>query len=522
MTQDLAGAFFEASKRAERELEHICLDEIHHLGISKTHADLLGSHTVVTYPPLDSLREVDGNPLLKELKFQPEVDAYIHIPFCEYPCKFCLYTTLSVSGRDGEQMPSYMDALKTEIITWSQKLREQNAQVRSLYVGGGTPFAIPTEQLEDIMAFVRRNLPFVENPEICVETSPRATLQNDAQRKLEILQVYGTTRMSIGIQSFDFESLKDMARTFKGHTQDDEERTVRILLESGIPNINIDMIQDLPLQSKKYLERLKDDLFKVAELKPQHVTWYNLRLRPETAYARHDVNLVTEEQSLHTRLTIWNFMEEIGYLVLEGDRFALAKSYEDKFRQTRGSVDTDLLGMGISEIGRAHPGFFHNPREIGSTVRADSQRAVQKYIQKVMENGHAITYGFPLTDDELLAGKFALGLKRGVPLEEIHEFLSVSPECGPYNNMILRPSTKLIESGLLEVTDGKVRFTRIGRLFENEICATFYSPRVRYLAHERRGTVTEEIRQNYQNYRVAQELNLTRSEQPSILSMGVL
>ena len=522
MTQYLTEAFDDASERAERELEQICLDEIHNLGISKTHTDLLGSHTVVTYPPLDSLREVDGNLLFKELRFQPEVDAYVHIPFCEYPCKFCPYTTLSISGRDGEQMPDYMDVLKIEIATWGKKLREQNAQVRSLYVGGGTPFAVPAEQLEDIMAFVKRTLPFAENPEICVETSPRATLQDDAQRKLEILKSYGTTRMSIGIQSFDFDSLKDMARTFRGHTQNDEERAVRILLESGISNINIDMIQDLPLQSKEYLKRLKEDLFKVADLKPQHVTWYNLRLRPETAYARHDVKLVTEKQSLHTRLTIWNFMEAIGYLVLEGDRFALAQSYEDKFRQTRGSVDTDLLGMGVSAYSHLHPGFFHNPREIGSTVRADSQLAVKKYIQKVMENGHAITYGFPLTDDELLAGKFALGLKRGVHLEEIHEFLSFSPECEPYNRMVLHPSTKLIEAGLLEVTDGKVQFTRTGRLFENEICATFYSPRVRFLAHDRRGTVTEEIRKDYQDYRVAQELNLVRSEQPSILSFGVL
>src|SRR3989338_4408475 len=211
MTKNLAEAFTEASRSAESELEHICLDNIHNLGISKTHSDLLGSHTVVTYPPLDSLREVDGNLLFKELQFRPEVDAYMHIPFCEYPCKFCPYTTLSISGRDGEQMPSYRDALKTEIITWSQKLREQNAQVRSLYVGGGTPFAIPSEQLEEIIAFVRRTLPFIDNPEICVETSPRATLQDDAQKKLEILRRYGTNRMSIGIQSFDFESLIDMA-----------------------------------------------------------------------------------------------------------------------------------------------------------------------------------------------------------------------------------------------------------------------------------------------------------------------
>ena len=513
MTRNLAEAFREASSKAERELEEICLTEIHNLGISKTHSDLLGSHTVVTYPPLDALKEVDGNLLFKEIQFQPEVDAYIHVPFCEYPCKFCPYTTLSVNGREGEQMPGYMNVLKTEISTWSKKLREQNAHIKSLYIGGGTPFAIPAEQLEDILAFVRRDLPFIENPEICVETSPRATLQEDTQRKLEILKKYGTTRMSIGIQSFDFESLIDMARTFRGHTQDDEERAVKILLESGIPNINIDMIQDLPLKSKDYLERLKQDLFKVAKLKPQHVTWYNLRLRPETAYARHDTQLVTEEQSLHTRLTLWNFMEQIGYIVLEGDRFALAESYEDKFRQTRGSVDTDLLGMGVSAYSHLHPGFFHNPREIGSTVRADSQKAVQKYIQKVMENGHAITYGFPLTDDELLAGKFALGLKRGVSLEEIHEFLAFSPECGPYNNMVLHPSTKLIDAGLLEVKDGKVQFTRTGRLFENEICATFYSPRVRFFAHERRGTVTEDVRQDYQSYRVAQELNLIGTEQ---------
>lgn len=513
MTQNLAEAFTIASEKAESELEHICLDKIHDLGISKTHSDLLGSHTVVTYPPLDSLREVDGDLLFKELQFQPEVDAYMHIPFCEYPCKFCPYTTLNVSGSDDEQMPDYMDVLKTEISTWSKKLTEQSAKVRSLYIGGGTPFAVPTEQLEDIIAFVKRTLPFTENPEICVETSPRATLQDDTQKKLEILKKYGTTRMSIGIQSFDFESLRDMARTFRGHTQDDEERAVRILLESGIPNVNIDMIQDLPVRSKDYLERLKDDLLKVAELKPQHVTWYNLRLRPETAYARRDVQLVTEEQSLHTRLTIWNFMEQIGYIILEGDRFALAESYEDTFRQTRGSVDTDLLGIGVSSYSHLHPGFFHNPREIGSTVRADSQKAVRKYIEKVMKDGHAITYGFPLTEDEILAGKFALGLKRGVSLEEVHEFLAFSPECGPYNNMVLHPSTKLIDAGLLEVKYGKVQFTRTGRLFENEICATFYSPRVRFFAHERRGTVTEEVKQDFQSYRTAQELNLIQSEQ---------
>ena len=67
MTHNLAEAFREASSRAKRELGNICLDEIHNLGISKTHSDLLGSHTVVTYPPLDALKEVGGNLLFKEI-----------------------------------------------------------------------------------------------------------------------------------------------------------------------------------------------------------------------------------------------------------------------------------------------------------------------------------------------------------------------------------------------------------------------------------------------------------------------
>ncbi|MDP1694141.1 MAG: radical SAM protein [Candidatus Woesearchaeota archaeon] len=506
----------EASRLAKIELEGICLEEIHRLGITKTHTDLLGSHTVVTYPPLDALREINSDLLFSEIQFQNRVDAYMHIPFCEYPCKMCPYTTIGVRGKDGEKIPGYIDALKTEITTWAKKLNEQGAQVRSLYVGGGTPFAIPEEDLEDILSFTKRTLPFIDLPEICVETSPRATLQKEAKEKLQMLRKLSVTRMSIGIQSFDFESLKDMARTFPGHTSEDEERAVRTLLNSDIPNVNMDMIQDLPIKSREYLERLQHDLLRVAQLKPQHVTWYNLRLRPETTYARQKegrVKLVTEEESLHTRLTIWNFMESIGYVVLEGDRFALAESYEDQFRKTRGSVTTDLLGMGVSAYSHVQPGFFQNTREIGSNVRADSQKAIEKYMKQVREKGHAITYGFPLTRDELLAGKFALGLKKGVSHEEVHKALTWMRECGAYNNAILHQSSELIDAGLLEVREGRIQFTRKGRLFENEICARFYSPRVIHAAHERRGTLTPEITSRYEQYRGRQELDQIAAEQ---------
>ena len=328
-----------------------------------------------------------------------------------------------------------------------------------------------------------------------------------------MLRKNGVTRVSIGIQSFDFESLRDTARTFTGHKRDDEERAVKLLMDSGIPHINIDMIQDLPVQGSKNLERLEKDLRKVKNVKPNNVSWYNLRLRPETAYARRTLNLVDENESLLTRLTIWNAMERIGYTVLEGDRFALTARYEDTFRKARGSVDSDLLGIGVSAYSHVYPAFFQNARVIGGRVRADSKRATQEYIRQVNEEGYAITHGFKLSDDELLAGKFALGLKKGVSLTELHEYLAFSPDCGAYNRVVLEPSTRFIEAGLLEVDEGQIRFTRKGRLFENEICAQFYSPRTVYNAHERRGTLTPEIMDRYRQYRETQVLSQVMAEQ---------
>ncbi len=508
MTDSPAGVFRDAAARARKELESICLDDISRLGISKTHSDFLGSHTVVTYPPLDALYSIDGENLFSELAFSPEVDAYIHIPFCEYPCTFCPYTTLNIKERNApEKMFTYFDALKKEISTWGNKLHSQKARVRSLYVGGGTPFAVPLEQLEDILRHVQEALPFVPQPEICVETSPHATLQGDVKKKLDMLKAYGVTRMSIGIQTFDFEGLRDTARTLKGHGKDDEEDAVHVLLKSGIPNINVDMIQDLPLKSKSYLQRLKHDLLTIAGLKPHHITWYNMRLRPETAYAQRDLRMVSEEQSLHTRLTIWNFLEAIGYQILEGDRFALAKNFEDSFRKTRGSVETCLLGMGVSAYSHTPAVFFQNARVTGSTIRTDSQEAVQQYIAAVREKGHAIALGFTFTDDERLAGKLALGLKRGVQYGDLANIFELSTMCGPYLDKIMNPNEKLFKAGLLQMTeDGIIKFTRTGMLFENEICARFYTPVVRYLAHEKRGTLTPKIKHQCALYTHAQEI----------------
>ena len=112
-------------QESKKELTSINLKQIHDLGIHKKTNDLLGSHTVVTYPPLDSLQKADES-IFGRINFRKEIDLYVHLPFCEYPCKFCPYTTLNNFGEDSKKIPDYFSALKKEILTWKEKLKQNN------------------------------------------------------------------------------------------------------------------------------------------------------------------------------------------------------------------------------------------------------------------------------------------------------------------------------------------------------------------------------------------------------------
>ncbi|MBW2978354.1 radical SAM protein [Candidatus Woesearchaeota archaeon] len=528
---ELESIFSSASERANEEIQTIDLDVINNLrvkitkiegdqvfteGISKTHEDLLGSHTVVTYPPLDALREIDPSyygDFFRGIKLGGEIDLYIHIPFCDYSCTFCGYTTLN-TRTGGSTISKYIDALKKEVRTWSTKFRDGKSKVRSLYIGGGTPFVLSPDTLEDLLLFVKQELPFTESPSICIETSPKMMKAEDNKEKLDMLVNNGLTRISIGIQTFDYETLRRIGRHFRGHTIDDEENAARTLMNFA-PHVNVDMMQDLPVYTTPNLERLKFDLLKIAELKPHHVTWYNMRLRPER---RKDYNVAEERESLLARLIIWNFMEEIGYTILEADRFGLNENFEDSFRKTRGSVQTSLLGLGVSSYSHIGDIFFQNSRMIGESSRENSSAAIAEYLKAVEENGYAFKHAFDLTPEEILAGRFALGLKKGFDVDKLVTDFCFTPTADVYYTYTNPLVPQLVENGLVEVEGSNVRITRKGRLWENEICSLYYTPRVVKLAAERRGELTPAQLRVWRWYEGQIAAKKTMSEQKNIIN----
>ena len=123
------------------------------------------------------------------------ISFYIHIPFCIKKCEYCDF----LSSPDTSSLPLYISALKREISTF-----KTNKKIKSIFIGGGTPSAVDSRYIKDIMCCIKDNFVLSDNCEISIETNP-GTLDEE---KLSSYKTSGINRLSMGIQSFDDRFLK--------------------------------------------------------------------------------------------------------------------------------------------------------------------------------------------------------------------------------------------------------------------------------------------------------------------------
>lgn len=430
--------------------------------IKRIRDDLGGSHTVVTYPPLDALRPIDFRPLFESVRPVAELSLYMHIAFCEFICPFCHYETeyARLGKQEDERMRGYLDALELEISCWKQALA--GSRLDSLYIGGGTPTAITTERLLRLLDAVS-DLPRGSNFTACMETSPLTVVANDGREKLTALIDAGINRLSIGVQTF---TPKLLTRS-RGHNQEVARTAVETVL-GLLDNVNIDLIQDLPQQE---IEHILDDLEIVASYRPAQVTWYILRLREEAgwfkAYRRSALRLANSTESLRRRLLINEGMRRIGYRAGVGGRFLREDRFCDRFKKVRARLDTTLLGLGVSSYSH---GWGHMFRNVFSRGELDGLR---EYVARINRDGYAVEMGCKIDEVEQVASRLVAGIRSGVALPE------PTPATVSYLTSAIAQMRQLEEAGLVTVNERhEVVLTEVGHLFEEEICALFYSPAV--------------------------------------------
>lgn len=196
-----------------------------------------------------------------------ETAIYIHIPFCDHKCIYCdFYSIISY-----ENVTSYLAALKKEIAYYSGKYNDER-EIISIYFGGGTPSYMEPEYISEILNEVKNRFNVRENAEITLETNP-GTVDPD---KLKRFLKSGINRISIGIQSFDEDELKFLTRI---HNSQTAKKTVFDAMNAGFENISIDLIFNLPKQTKsKWLSNLEQAI----QLPVKHISAYSLILEPGT------------------------------------------------------------------------------------------------------------------------------------------------------------------------------------------------------------------------------------------------
>ena len=198
-----------------------------------------------------------------------DISLYIGIPFCPTRCSYCSFVSRTV-GKNTDLLDPYLHALYQEMEQTGKLLANSGKSVRTIYIGGGTPTTLSTEQMAELLDRVKDTFDLRRCIEFTVEGGRPDTL--DAQKLAAIYQ-HGADRMSINPQTMQDEVLRACGRP---HTAGDILSRYREAEAAGFKAINMDLIAGLPKDS---LEGFKASLDSVAALRPANITVHTLALK---------------------------------------------------------------------------------------------------------------------------------------------------------------------------------------------------------------------------------------------------
>jgi len=207
-----------------------------------------------------------------------DLEIYIHIPFCSSKCLFCDWVVeVPVTQLLGGPVArgKYVDSLCQQISFYGPQLTQLGYRPKYIYWGGGTPTRLEAGEMSRIVDALHEAFDLSAVVQHTLESTP-----NDiTAEKAENLKRCGVNRVSIGVQSFNPYQLRTSGRS---HSAEDAIRSIGIVRNAGIDNINIDLISGFPGEQREWFE---ESLRKTMDLQPRHITVYSYRATPHTRMA---------------------------------------------------------------------------------------------------------------------------------------------------------------------------------------------------------------------------------------------
>ncbi len=277
-----------------------------------------------------------------QLFFQglPPLSLYVHVPWCEKKCPYCDFNSHARKGPLPEK--AYIDALLADLeqelpTIWGRKLC-------SIFIGGGTPSLLSTESVDSMLSGIRARIGCVADIEITMEANP----DSSDSRKFEEFRSAGVNRLSIGVQTFDDESLRNIGRVHDGLSA---RHAVSAAISAGFENFNLDLMYALPGQK---IDMAAADINTALSFDPPHLSCYQLTIEPNTAFYLQPPVLPDDDNGWQMQSRAESILQENGYAQYE------VSAYAKNGRACRHNLNYwqfgDYVGIGAGAHGKVTRG----------------------------------------------------------------------------------------------------------------------------------------------------------------------
>jgi oxygen-independent coproporphyrinogen-3 oxidase len=364
---------------------------------------------------------------------------YIHVPWCVRKCPYCDFN--SHENADPPEQ-TYLEALLRDLDI--EAARADGRTLQTIFIGGGTPSLMSAHFYDRLLAAIDDRIGLADNAEITLEANPGAS----DQARFDGYREAGINRLSIGVQSLDADKLAALGRI---HDPQQARDAVGHARRAGFERINLDLMHGLPGQTS---QQALDDLARALDLGPDHLSWYELTLEPNTAFWSRPPALPDPDQIADTEDAGFALLADAGFRRYEISAFA----HPDQ--ACRHNLNYWQFGDYLALGAGAH----------GKITGADGR--ICRY-QKTRQPDHYLNALDPTRAMQALspAERALEFFLNGLRLIDGVARASYAPRTGNRLDLISEDLSQLVSDGLLTDENGRLACTALGIRHLNSVLA---------------------------------------------------
>lgn len=326
---------------------------------------------------------------------------YVHVPFCERKCKYCSF--YSVVNRES-MIDSYLDALEIE-----SRRRESKSQLKTLYIGGGTPSVLSLSQWHRLISIIDSHFDTSSLIEATVEANPNSI----THEHITFWKDNHITRVSLGVQSMNDDELITLGRI---HDSTQALRAMELVNESGM-NLSCDFIFAIPGQTL----RTWNDSLRTAMNYASHISTYQLTLEPDTPLAIELGNIDLNTQGYMFYRYAQYMLPRKKFIQYEISSFA--KENHECIHNMAYWNHSNVIALGPSAVSYIDGVRLTNPHTLNDYLSAAIKNFPDELISREELSPHERAIELAI-----LSLRTKRGISRGNMLPEIERVLESMPD----------------------------------------------------------------------------------------------